>query len=206
MSDHAVLMTPRKKAGDIILDSKAALYQTADGVAYVQLGYQKTGFGEKAFLICPVCGRRRDKLYMSEWQIMCREHLPSGGIYRGIQRTTKGGTDRIAYTMQQIIYRYGLKEYDAYRFNAFESIHQDRRPRYMRKRKYAAIIGKLEVLNMLRGQSVFYNSPAAVYLRRHPDTIGIIERASEDELTELRPFRNVMEYAELRYGQEWGYA
>ena len=39
----------------------------------IQFTKQKTGYGEKLFLVCPKCGSRRTKLYLYGDGLLCRE-------------------------------------------------------------------------------------------------------------------------------------
>lgn len=52
----------------------AADIRMRDGKEYlVDFTRQKKGYGEKSFFVCPVCGKRKERLYISGNQLICRE-------------------------------------------------------------------------------------------------------------------------------------
>lgn len=179
------------------ISETAAWYQTENGAAFVDVTYQRTNYGRKAFLVCPVCGKRRARLYMLNGRTFCRDHIPN--LYAGIQKTTKGGYDRIAYTMQKIAGRYRIPlPKSALSFHPEEYLLTDQRPRYMRKRQFTAIIGKLAVLYDL-WFAVWAAAPCT------PSIVGQIERAQESDLHGVPLFETIMRLGQAVYRRDWGY-
>lgn len=66
----------------------------------VYLSRQRTGYGYKHFMICPICGTRHVELYLYQEKLMCRNCYPTN-IYSGIQNRTKGGYTNIGYRMHR---------------------------------------------------------------------------------------------------------
>ena len=201
------LYTPTKTKGGKPLCEGLAWYQTEEGCVGVDLAYQKTGYGQRAFLICPICGARREKLYISNWRVGCRLHVSHGGVYRGIQRTTKGGADRIVYTMRKM----SEKAFVPFALDRdyYLAICDDDRPRYMNKFKFADLMARLYVLNELRCRVLF-----ETYLSRHGgrgrleenvELIRFIERGKPEELRGTGLYDSIMSFAQWRYGKDWGF-
>ncbi len=189
-----------------------AWYQTPDGVAMCDLAYQKTGFGEKCFLVCPICGARRQFLYVCNHNAVCRDHLLingrfRGGAYNGIQYTTKGGSDRIAYTMRKI----AEKHFIDYRIgnDPLSYVAADKRPRYMPKKKFADVMARLDLLERLRDNAIMATFPlfgrSAAHLEKNVPLIAAIERSSIEELSDLSWYVEDMSLAQYLYGQDWGF-
>ena len=179
------------------ISESMAWYQTDNGAAFVDVTYQPTNYGRKAFLICPVCGKRRAKLYMINGKVYCRDHLTN--LYAGIQKTTKGGYDRISYTLRKMANRYNISlPKSALSFHPEDYLLYDQRPRYMRKRQFTAIIGKLAVL-----YDLFFAVWATVPCT--PSIVGQIERAEESDLRSVPMFDAVMRLGQAVYGKDWGY-
>lgn len=118
----------------------------------IYIDEQKTGFGYKKFFICPDCGERRTKLYIINMcNIYCRTCSPKGPC-EGITHTTRGGTDEIEYRMARVaaIYKIPLK----YPFQFYDVIWK--RPKYMRYEKWEEGLYKLQVLENMRFQTIFF--------------------------------------------------
>ena len=88
------------KIKDKVSPDHCQLTYTTDQKRPLQVEYQKTGYGKRPFLICPLCGRRFKRLYLCGNVLMCRDcgNVP---VYKGIQNNTKGGYDEIGYRMQR---------------------------------------------------------------------------------------------------------
>lgn len=189
-----------------------AFYQTPNGLAFVDLDYQKTGYGKKAFLVCPMCGKRRQYLIVCRNNVCCNDHLLhngtfKGGHYNGIQYTTKGGMDRIAYTMKKI----AEKNYIPFRVGDDPTLCliRDQRPRYMRKRKFADVIARLNILDELRCTAIIKTFPfgkrTAAHLENNVPIIALIERCSIEELSQFKKYAEEMSFAQTVYKQDWGF-
>ena len=66
----------------------------------IQTAEQKTGFGIKKFLLCPVCGKRRVKLYFVGNGFKCAS-CGKINLYTGIQNGTRGGERELEYRMMR---------------------------------------------------------------------------------------------------------
>lgn len=189
-----------------------AWYQTPDGAAMCDLEYQRTGYGEKAFLVCPICGKRRQYLYVCNHNAVCRDHLLingrfRGGAYHGIQYTTKGGAERIAYTMRKIADKHFIDF--SIGSDPIDLLFRDERPRYMPKKKFADVIARLAMLERMRDAAIFATFPlfgkSAAHLERNVPLIAAIERSSIEELSALDWYVETMSLAQYVYRQDWGF-
>lgn len=139
----------------------------------IYIAKQKTGFGYKHFLQCPNCGSNRERLYLTgNNQIYCRSCSPKHikkEIYRGITYTTRGGRDEIAYRMARIakVYSIPLK----FPFDYMSIILK--RPKYMRLNKWTEGLYKLQILENMRNQTIFFNKKYEA---------ALIQRILEDHL------------------------
>lgn len=140
------------------LDIKAAEHIKIKGIdKKIYIEKQKTGFGYKHFLVCPDCGSNREKLYITDTkQTYCRTCAPKEiqtAIYRGITHTTRGGTSEMEYRMSRVAAAYNIPlEYPFSYLNvALE------RPKYMRVKKWTEGIRKLQILENMRNQTIFFN-------------------------------------------------
>lgn len=118
----------------------------------IYIDEQKTGFGYKKFLICPACGESRTKLYIINMcNIYCRTCSPKGP-YEGITHTTRGGTDEIQYRMARVAAKYKIPL--KYPFQFYDVIWK--RPKYMRYNKWEEGLYKLQALENMRFQTIFF--------------------------------------------------
>jgi hypothetical protein len=74
-------------------------------------------------------------------------------IYKGITYTTRGGTDEIQYRMSRIATAYNIPL--KYPFNYLDVIFE--RPKYMRTKKWTEGLYKLQILENMRNQTIFFN-------------------------------------------------
>lgn len=116
---------------------------------------QKTGFGYKRFFICNRCNERRERLYLftNTLNVYCRSCSPIN-IYRGIQNTTKGGTEYIEYRMKRLAKDYKINF--KYPFNYM--LQSLSRPKYMRHEKWREGLRKLQILENMRFQTIIYKT------------------------------------------------
>ena len=131
-----IIESPVKKHGGFFAAGLACYHTKSEGMILVDVSFQKTGYGEKCFLICPVCGKRRVMLYAISGKAYCREccrEFLRVNIYKGIQHSRDNSEKRIWYTMQKIIQKYNIN-FDLADFSAIDYIINDNRPRYMRKK------------------------------------------------------------------------
>lgn len=94
--------------GDILPDSKY-IDLLVDGRESIRihLSRQRTGYGYKNFMVCPVCGTRHIELFLYSQMLICRNCYPDN-IYEGIQHPKKGGYKSIAYRMQRYASTHGI--------------------------------------------------------------------------------------------------
>lgn len=129
-------------------DAKSATFQTKEGKENtVYFEYQKTGYGQKRFFLCPCCGKRVTKLYSMRYGYRCRE---CGGInpYKGIKNMTKGGSDEITYRMLKYAAKHGIQfefPFDYLQFATDERI---------RKKSFLKSLKILQGLENMRFQAI----------------------------------------------------
>lgn len=129
----------------------AATVKLENGPEYnVQFASQKTGFGEKTFLVCPVCGSRRTKLYVCNDVLVCRDCYPLP-VYSGIKNVTPGGYKYIAHRMHSFAKANGIQ------IKRFPFIYLEyEKPKYKHFEKWHDAITKLQALENMRNQAVFF--------------------------------------------------
>lgn len=132
-------------------DSKAVMV-TCDGVKQkILFSIIKVGYGQKAFFLCPICGKNKEKLYLENKLFRCSECC-SLNFYRGIQNTTKGGDAYIAYKMQRFAQRCGIGKFE-YPFD----FRKYPRPKGKHKIKWEKNLAIMQSLENMRSQSIFFN-------------------------------------------------
>lgn len=117
---------------------------------HVGVWYQKTGFGEKAFLCCPRCSHRRVKLYLRSGKLLCRDCLPYS-IYRGLTHTTRGGHKYIKYRMQRLAAKNGVILNGPFHYDNYP------KPRGRNDDEWELILKKLQALENMRNQALSFN-------------------------------------------------
>ena len=130
----------------------AATIRLDNGREYeVQFAGQRTGYGEKKFFICPRCGSRRTKLYLYGDWLLCRSCYP-GELYRTIKNVTPGGDLYIAHLMRSLARKEQI-ELQRVPFCYLEY----RKPKYRHFKKWHTAIVKLQALENMRNQAIFFN-------------------------------------------------
>ena len=111
---------------------------------------KKMGFGYRHYFICSTCGK------------YCVELVQNGGIfacfgcagvnpYRGIQTTTRGGDQFIAYKMQRLAQKCGIENFRfPFLFWEYE------RPKYRKSERWCKVLLILQALESMRNQSIFF--------------------------------------------------
>ncbi|WP_404820324.1 hypothetical protein [Lacrimispora sp. HJ-01] len=117
---------------------------------HVRIGYQKTGFGKKAFLYCPRCAHRRVKLYLCGGKLLCRDCLPYS-IYSGLTHTTKGGSKYIKYRMQRFAAKNGIILKGPFHYYIYP------KPKGKNDDAWEMILKKLQGLENMRIQALSFN-------------------------------------------------
>lgn len=123
----------------------------------IYISEQKTGFGVKRFMVCPYCGKRRERLYIvNESLIYCRTCLPNGlSIYKGLTHSTDGGTREIEYRMKRAAHKYKIP-IRKWPFSYIDVLFD--RPKYYRIKKWDEGLRVLQILENLRTQTIFYSN------------------------------------------------
>lgn len=123
-----------------------------EGVAEYTVDFtrQKTGYGEKLFLLCPLCGSRREKLYMYRGGLLCRECYPLP-VYRSIKNLTMGSGAYIVHRMVSLAKREEIP------FKRFPFCYLDyEKPKYRHFEKWHMAVMKLQALENMRNQAIFF--------------------------------------------------
>lgn len=125
----------------------AADIRTIDGKEYsVNFTRQKTGYGEKPFFVCPVCGKRRERLYISGNQLICRECYPDP-VYRDIKNVSVGSLKYLTCRMKR------LAEKERIIIKSLPFCYLDYgKPRYRHFDSWHMTITKLQALENMRMQ------------------------------------------------------
>jgi hypothetical protein len=131
-------------------DQSNAYLSIDDQPFHVKITYQKAGFGEKPFLCCPECGKRRVKLYLYADKLLCRECLPYS-IYRGLTHSTKGGSKYIKYRMQRLAAKNGIILKGPFHYDNYP------KPKWKNADEWELILKKLQALENMRNQAIFLN-------------------------------------------------
>jgi len=135
---------------EIINKNDEELYVSCNDVPYrIDFTKQKTGFGEKIFMVCPRCGYRRTKLYLLNGRLLCRRCYPIN-VYREIQNTTKGGCDYLSYKM----YRFGKAHGFDFERHPFHYYNFDM-PKYKHHDKWQENLNIMQALANMRFQTIF---------------------------------------------------
>lgn len=119
----------------------------------IKMATQRTGYGEKLFMICPVCGLKRTKLYISretsEKGFLCRKCYPQD-FYKGVTHRDPGSTKNIDYRMNKLSEEIGIVTKNP--FNPWDYIFS--RPRYMRQYRWEQFLRRMTILENMRVQSI----------------------------------------------------
>ena len=133
-------------------DAHDVTIRTGGKSQVILLAYQKTGYGQKRFFVCPYCSKRVQRLYQSEgsdWK--CRK---CSGVnpYYGIQNNTKGGYDEIAYRMKRYAAAHDIQF--SFPFNYLDFILDDR----IHREKFRTYITVLQALENMRFQAIIFQT------------------------------------------------
>ena len=141
----------RDLKGKIKPDARFVSLKVGELKQKVLLAYQKTGYGQKRFFICPDCEKRVEYLYITDKDILKCRHC-SGVRYEGIQNTTKGGYDEIAYRMKRYANKHNIEFDFPFSYLAFAN---DQRCNKQKFRQYLMV---LQALENMRFQALFYKT------------------------------------------------
>ena len=118
----------------------------------VNFAEQKTGFGIRKFFVCPVCGKRRTKLFLCGSGLFCVD-CANLKPYKDIQNATKGGYREIQYRMERFAEKNGI-HIEKW---PFEFMKYSGHPAYNRK-KFQKVLKILQVLENMRLQNILFKT------------------------------------------------
>ena len=117
----------------------------------INLVYKKAGRGERAFLVCPVCGAARRRLWDLSGVVCCRAEIPERELYADAKNITRYGHDWIGHKMKSIAGRYNITvDYGTLFFHWRDYFRADKRPPGIGRKRYADIIARLAMLDLQR--------------------------------------------------------
>jgi hypothetical protein len=145
-----VCIDVRQLKGRIKVDADRVKIKVGDKVQVVRFGYQKTGYGQKRFFICPNCFKRVEKIYYTSACAWKCGRCSSINPYHGIQNNTKGGYDEIAYRMR----KYADKKNISFNFpfNYLDFAFDSR----TKKAKFRQYMKVLQALENMRFHAMFF--------------------------------------------------
>ena len=109
----------------------------------------QVGYGFKNFLVCPICGQNRAKLYLEGKLFKCAVCC-SVKPYRGIQNTTKGGNEYLGYKMKRFAHKVGIGGFE-YPFEYLRHIC----PKGKNQDKWRYNLKIMQAFENMRSQSIF---------------------------------------------------
>jgi hypothetical protein len=117
----------------------------------IDLSWQKTGYGQRYFFVCPICNKRYSELYIEGKRLKCR-NCSSMNKYWGIQNSTKGGFIDITYRMLRVAEKQDIKLKFPFDYTDFLL---DKRER---KKDFRKTIRVLQALENMRVQTIFFKT------------------------------------------------
>lgn len=118
---------------------------------------QRTGFGEKSFFNCPICGERRVTLYKPlnmNW-FRCRSCLPKNIYKERCNAYDSGGTSIIEYKFKKLITKLDLKKSITNKHIPFDyRFYWTCKPKYMKYREFELILRQLTALSAMRDTTI----------------------------------------------------
>jgi len=136
-----------------IKDKEIDFVKLSSNKKTIHITRQKTGFGYKRFLQCPICKSRRTKLYSYDQEnVYCRS-CSSNNIYKGITDTTKGGARELSYRMHRIAEKYNIKL--KFPFSYKQLLLE--KPKCIRHKTWFEVGMKLQILENMRFQAITWN-------------------------------------------------
>lgn len=138
--------------GYIKTETHDVTIRTGDKSQVICLAYQKTGYGQKRFFVCPYCSKRVQRLYQSEGSDWKYRKCSGVNPYYGMQNNTKGGYDEIAYRMRKYADKVGIQF--SFPFNYLDFVLDAR----THKKKFRDSVKVLQALENMRFQALFYKT------------------------------------------------
>ena len=123
----------------------------------IYISKQKTGFGEKSFFNCPVCGERRVNLYrpLNKIWFRCRNCLDNNIYKERCNAYDAGGTRIIEYKFKKLIIRLNLsntivKSHIPFDYRCYWAC----KPKYMKYKEFELILKQLTALSAMRDTAI----------------------------------------------------
>ncbi len=139
-----------KQLKEILKPKTKKLKFTLEGHDHeIFISRQKTGFGEKCFMMCPTCGERFTKLYIVDGKLKCRK-CGKVKAYRAIQNSTKGGYIDLQYRMENLAKKHNIN------FNYPFDYMQVATEQNLRIGKHQKLLKVLQALENMRFQAILY--------------------------------------------------
>ena len=123
----------------------------------IKLLLQRTGFGYKKFFQCPLCEKRREKLYKKNQVFICRSCIDINIYKTRTNLYDEKSENLIQYYIKKYITELGIDFYEKDKFGwrevsylNFLSVALKRgKPKYMRDEKYSYLIKSLFLLDSM---------------------------------------------------------
>jgi ribosomal protein L37AE/L43A len=149
----------RQVKGHIKDDARYITIKTGERKQVLELSYQRVGFGQRRFFVCPSCEKNTERLYYAKGIWKCRK---CSGVnpYEGIQNNTRGGYDEIAYRMK----RYAAKQNIQFEF-PFDYLQFVLDPR-IKGARFRNQIRVLQAMESMRFHALFFQAKYAPKLIR----------------------------------------
>lgn len=141
----------RQLSKAININSTAAIIEAEGKRQIIYFKRVKVGFGYKVFFSCPLCGKNCEKVFFEQGGFRCFRCC-SVSPYKGIQNTTKGGDDYIAYKMQRFAIKSGIGHFD---FPFDYAKHP--KPKGKHSDRWKKNLAIMQGLENMRTQSIFFN-------------------------------------------------
>ena len=123
----------------------------------IYISKQRTGFGEKSFFNCPICGERRVTLYKPlnmNW-FRCRSCLPNNIYKERCNAYDAGGTAIIEYKFKKLITKLDLNRSFADSHIPFDyRLYWGCKPKYMKNKEFELILKQLTALSAMRDTTI----------------------------------------------------
>lgn len=131
--------------------STGAIIEVKENKQKIRFNRVKVGCVCKVFFSCPLCGRNCEKVFFEQGGFRCFKCC-SVSPYKGIQNTTKGGDDYIAYKMQRFAIKNGIGQFD---FPFDYAKHP--KPKGKHSDHWKKNLAIMQGLENMRTQSIFFN-------------------------------------------------
>ena len=139
----------KQLSGAITPKSSGVIIEAEGKKEKILLSRVKVGYGYKVFFSCPICGKNSERIIFEDGLFSCSK-CSSAKQYRGIQNTTKGGDDFIAYKMLRFSMKVGIGQ-----FNFPFDYAEHPKPKGKHSDKWNKNLAIMQCLENMRFQSIF---------------------------------------------------